>query len=86
MKSLTLGKSTLKAEVVNISAHGIWLYVKDKEYFLPYEDFPWFKNAKIIEINNVKFSHSHHLHWPDLDIDLELDSLKNLQQYPLIYR
>ena len=86
MKSLTLGKSTLKTEVVNISAHGIWLYVNDKEYFLPYEDFPWFRNAKVIEIHNVKFSHNHHLHWPDLDVDLELDSLRNLEQYPLIYR
>ena len=86
MKSLTLGKSTLKAEVVNISAYGIWVYVRDKEYFLPYEDFPWFKNAKVIEIYNVKFSYNHHLHWPDLDVDLELDSFRNLEQYPLIYR
>jgi len=26
-----------------------------------------------------------HLHWPSLDIDLEIDSLKNLEKYPLVF-
>lgn len=34
----------------NISNHGIWLYVKGTEYFLPFEDFPWFKEVKVGEI------------------------------------
>lgn len=27
-----------------------------------------------------------HLHWPDLDVDLELDSLSDLERYPLVYQ
>jgi hypothetical protein len=30
--------------------------------------------------------HRHHLHWPNLDVDLDLHSLTNLAEYPLVYR
>jgi hypothetical protein len=71
---------------MNISRHGIWLLVKNKEYFLPYIDFPWFKDVKINAIFEVKLLHSHHLYWPQLDVDIELASLENLTQYPLIFK
>lgn len=80
------GRSTSKAEIVNISGFGIWLHVEGKEYFLPYEEYPWFRDAKIKEILNVQFIHGSHLRWPDLDIDLEIDSLENPEKYPLIYK
>ena len=86
MKLSKLGTSTSKVEVVHISSHGFWLYLQDHEYFLPFDEFPWFKDAKIKEIQNVKLLHSHHLFWPELDVDLELESLSQLEQYPLIYR
>lgn len=86
MKSSSVGTSTSEVEVLNISANGIWLYVKGKEYFLPYEDFPWFKDAHVSEIQRVKLLHGHHLHWTDLDVDLHLDSLEHLEHYPLKYR
>jgi hypothetical protein len=72
--------------VQDISKNGIWIFVKDREYFLPYKDYPRFKEAKVSEIHNVKISHGSHLHWPDLDIDLELESLQYPERYPLIYR
>ncbi len=73
-------------EVLNISGHGIWLLVIDKEYFLPFKNFPWFKEAKISDIQDIEFFNGYHLHWPKLDIDLDLDALENLEKYPLIYR
>ena len=76
---------TSKVEVLNISKDGIWLYVKAKEYFLTYEHFPWFREAKVAEIYNVKLLHGHHLRWPQLDVDLELDSLAHPERYPLKY-
>ncbi len=85
MKSKLHGKSISQVEVSNIDVHGFWLYIEDSEYFLPFKEYPWFKNAKIKEILKVKFLHSHHLYWPDLDIDLELASLKNPDKYPLKY-
>ena len=47
MKSGPLGKSTSEAEVTNISRHGLWLLVHDEELFLPFEEFPWFKDASV---------------------------------------
>lgn len=80
------GKNTLDVEILNISPHGIWIYVKGKEYALPFDEYPWFKDAKISEIGNVEFKHGHHLRWPALDIDLDLNSLENTASYPLIYK
>ena len=85
MKSEKLGINTSRVEILNISKDGIWLFASPKEYFLSYEDFPWFKNAAVSEIYNVKLLHGHHLRWEKLDVDLELESLDKLSQYPLIY-
>lgn len=71
-------------EVLNISIHGFWFYVKGKEYFMSYEQYPWFKNARIKEIFNVNLLHSEHLYWPDLDVDLEIEAIEHPEKYPLI--
>lgn len=82
----THGQNTSEVEVSHIDIHGFWLCVEDKEYFLSYNDFPWFKEAKVKEILNVKLLHGYHLYWPELDVDLEVDSLDNPQHYPLKYK
>ena len=86
MTSLTLGASTSKVEVTNIDCFGFWLLVEDKEYFLPYEDFPWFRKATIDQIANVQLLNKDHLHWPALDVDLCLDSLAKPETFPLVYK
>ncbi len=86
IKSATIGQNILEVEVVNISRHGFWVFVRGKEYFLTFEKFPWFKNATVKSILNVQLLHQHDLHWPDLDVDLELDSIENHEKYPLIYK
>jgi hypothetical protein len=85
MSSLTIGKNISEVEIGNIDPYGIWLLIKDKEYFLPYNEYPWFENAKISEIFNVQLLHEKHLYWPELDIDLNINTLNNPQQVPLIY-
>src|SRR3989338_8462030 len=72
--------------VVALAEHYGLLSKEIKEYFLPYKDYPWFKKAKVAELNNVKFLFGNHLHWSDLDVDLELKSLKQPEKYPLIYK
>lgn len=54
------GKNASEVEVSHINLHGLWLCIKDKEYFLPYDDFPWFKEAKVKDILDVKLLHGHH--------------------------
>jgi len=82
MKLAKNGKS-ISISVENISPFGIWMFVKGREYFLSYTDYPYFKDKSIKAIQNVKLLHEFHLYWPDLDIDLEIDNLENPQKYPL---
>lgn len=84
MTSATLGSSTSAVEVANVSKHGFWLLIDDQEVFLPFEDFPWFREAPIGKLLNVERPSSHHLYWPDLDIDLAVDSLFHPEQFPLV--
>ena len=85
MTSPKLGASTSGVEVTNVDTHGIWLYVTGAEYFLPHDDCPWFRSARLAEILDVRLLHGAHLHWPALDVDLCLDSLDRPDAYPLIY-
>lgn len=80
------GKGTSSVEVANISPHGFWLLLDEAEYFIPFDTFPWFKEAKIAAIINVERLHGDHIYWPDLDIDLELDCIVFPEKYPLIYK
>ena len=85
MKLQTPGINTSNIEITQISLNGIWVLVNGEECFMSFDQFPWFRNATIAQIHNVELLHGTHLRWPDLDIDLHLDSLKNLVKYPLIY-
>ena len=82
MKSLKNGKN-ISVSVENITPFGIWMWVKGKEYFLNYDDYPYFKNQTIQSIQAVKLSHDFHLYWSNLDVDLEVDNLENPEKYPL---
>jgi hypothetical protein len=82
MKSLKRGKD-ISISVENITPFGIWLFVKEKEYFLTYKEFPYFKDQTLSSIQNVQLLHGYHLFWPDLDIDLEIENLENPEKYPL---
>jgi hypothetical protein len=71
-------------EVTNISKHGFWLLLDDKELFLPFEQFPWFKDAPVRSILNVELLHQRHLYWPDLDVDLTVESIEHPERFPLV--
>jgi Protein of unknown function (DUF2442) len=45
-----------------------------QELFAPFKEFPWFKDASIGEITRVELPSPHHLYWPDLDVDLAVES------------
>ena len=84
MRSGRRGESTLVAEVANVSANGFWLLVDERELFVPFKQFPWFRAATIEQLLNVQRPHKHHLHWPDLDVDLAVDSIEHPERYPLV--
>jgi hypothetical protein len=86
MKSETPGVDTSGAEVTNISKHGFWLLLGDRELFLPFRAFPWFTNASVASILNVTRPHARHLYWPDLDVDLAVESIEHPEKFPLVSR
>ena len=80
------GTSTFPVAVTNVSRHGLWLLVGDEELFLPFEQFPWFRDASIEEISVVERQTADHLYWSLLDIDLSVESIRNPAAFPLVAR
>ncbi|MEO7761489.1 MAG: DUF2442 domain-containing protein [Casimicrobiaceae bacterium] len=86
MKSATAGKSILEVKITNVSKHGFWLLIEQRERFVSFDHFPWFREASIGHLLNVKLPSAHHLYWPDLDIDISVESIDHLEQFPLVSR
>ncbi|MGD9722773.1 MAG: DUF2442 domain-containing protein [Pirellulales bacterium] len=84
MKSDKHGTPTSDLEVTNISRHGLWLLLRDREYFLPFEQFPWFKDASVHQICTVELRSKDHLYWPLVDIDLTVESIEHPERFPLV--
>lgn len=78
------GTSTFPVEVTNVSRHGLWVLVGDEELFLPFEKFPWFREASIEKISVVERQTADHLYWPLLDIDLMVQSIRTPEAFPLV--
>ena len=84
MRSGQRGRRISAVEVTNVSQHGFWLLLGDRELFLPFEKFPWFRNAPIAKLVRVQQPSSHHLYWPDLDVDLAVESIEHPERFPLV--
>lgn len=77
------GTAISEPEVTHVSRHGFWVMLDERELFLPFEEFPWFEDAPVGAILNVQRPQPHHLRWPDLDVDLTVDSIEHPERYPL---
>lgn len=73
-----------ESEVTNISRHGFWLLTHETELFLSFDDFPWFKNQPVNKIFNLEEPATGHFHWPELDIDLSIEMIKDPGKFPLV--
>jgi hypothetical protein len=80
------GAAISAVEVTNISKHGFWMLIDGRELFLPFDEFPWFKQATVDAILRLERPTPGHLHWPELDVDLALDSIERPERYPLTSR
>ena len=72
--------------VLMINAQGIMLSVLGRDYFLSYNRVPWLKEARISNVLNVRMAGRNAIEWPELDVDLEIESLKHPERYPLIMK
>jgi hypothetical protein len=84
MSSAARGKITSDVEVTNVSQHGFWIMLDERERFLSFAAFPWFREATIGELTKVERCAPGHLRWPALDIDVAVESIDNPDGYPLV--
>ena len=80
------GSTTLAAEVTHVSRHCFWLLLGDEELAVPFTEFPWFKQATIEQLSDVERPTENHLRWPQLDIDLSVESIRQPEAFPLVSR
>ena len=73
----------METEVTNISSHGLWILSNGKEFFLSYENFPWFKDKTVNDITKVVSFGREHLYWENLDVDLSLEMIEHPERFPL---
>ena len=78
--------SSTLADVLMINDRGIMISVQGQDYFLSYNRVPWMKDATISEVLDVRMSGKNAIEWPKLDVDLEIDSLRHPERYPLLIK
>lgn len=83
MSSPAPGNSTSPVEITNISTHGIWLLAHNKELFMSYDDFPWFKDQPVKSIIDVTEQSPNHFYWPVIDVDLTEEMIEYPDRFPL---
>ncbi len=78
--------NAISASVLMINNQGIMISVAGNDYFLSYNRVPWLKDATVRNILNIKMLGKNAVEWPELDVDLEVESLKHPERYPLVMR
>jgi hypothetical protein len=86
MSSSQPGTGISLSEVTNIEPLGFWILVDEREYFVPFADYPVFKGASIEQIFRMQQLSPNQLHWPDLDADIEIHALEQPEHYPLVFK
>ncbi|MEK7836672.1 MAG: DUF2442 domain-containing protein [candidate division NC10 bacterium] len=64
----------------------MWVLLGERELFLSFEMFPWFWDAPVAKLLRLELPSPGHLYWPDLDIDLAVESIEHPERFPLVSR
>lgn len=72
--------------ITAITNIGFFILIKDKEYFVPFSEYPLFRKATIEIIYNYKMLSPKQIYWEALDCDIELEALEKPDQFTLIYK
>ena len=84
--TLNSNSSNTSANVMMINDKGLMLSVLGQDYFISFNRLPWMKDAAIRDVLDVQMCGDDAIEWPKLDIDLEIDSLKHPERYPLVMK
>ncbi|WP_157265245.1 DUF2442 domain-containing protein [Azohydromonas aeria] len=72
-----------KINVKRTSSQCLWPLLGDEEFLLPFEHFPWFRKATVEQLTDVEWPSPNHVYWPQLDVDLSVESIRNPAAFPL---
>jgi hypothetical protein len=86
MISSKSGTDISDCSITSINDLGIYVLIENNEYFIPFTDYPGFKNASLNQVFKVRFYPPTQLHWEDIDVDIELQALMKPESFPLIYK
>ena len=86
MRSEARGAGTSGVELLGRTKDGVRFTVDGQERFLAFEQFPWFRDASMEQLADVRRPTPEHLEWPSLDVDLSLRSIDDPAAYPLVSR
>lgn len=78
------GIDTSAVEVTHVFKHGFWLLLGREELLVPFAQFPWFKTATIEQLSDVNWPSPNHLYWPQIDVDLSVESIRTPEAFPLV--
>lgn len=84
--SLKSNTNSTLADVLMINDKGIMISVLGQDYFLSYNRVPWMRDATINEVLDIRMSGKNAIEWPKLDVDLEIESLRHPERYPLLIK
>ena len=84
-KNISPENALEQTQITSIEQDGFWLLTKEGEFFVPFDRYPAFQEAKVEQIFDFE-EDSEAFYWSHLDIDIELDALKHPEKYPLIFR
>jgi hypothetical protein len=79
------GVATSACEVTNVSRFGFWLVIDDREYFVPFTDYPGFRDATMSQIYAIERIAPDQICWPALDVDIDLKALEHSETFPLVF-
>ena len=77
--NLSGNSQNTSVSVLMINSQGMMLSVLGNDYFVSYNRVPWLAL-------NVRMAGHNAIEWPELDVDLEIDSLKHPERYPLVMK
>ena len=85
-KSVPRGEGTLAVQVSGLNDAGFWLALDSERLFVPFSEFPWFRGVDEDRLRRVERPRADHLYWPELDIDLAVQSIRDPKAFPLVSR
>ena len=77
------GKHIAAPTIAELTEAGFWLVLDDRRIFVDFREFPWFRGRLREELESIERPFPDELRWPELDVDLAVDSLLHPERYPL---